>query len=101
MSGELLKNVRIIDPVSETDKQADVLIIDGIIQQIQPEIVTDLDSIQVLNCQGMILGSGLIDLYSHTGEPGFEDRETLFSFIQAGLAGGFTRIGILPDTLPQ
>jgi dihydroorotase len=100
MSGELLKNVRIIDPVSETNRQADVLIIDGIIQQIQPEIVTDLDSIQVFNCQGMILGSGLVDLYSYTGEPGFEDRETLTSLRQAGLAGGFTRIGILPDTVP-
>ncbi|MGB3535482.1 MAG: dihydroorotase [Microcoleaceae cyanobacterium] len=100
MSGELLKNVRIIDPVSNTDRQADVLIVDQIIQQIQPEIVTHLDAIEVLNCEGMILGSGLVDLYSHTGEPGFEDRETLHSLMQAGLAGGFTRIGILPDTLP-
>lgn len=100
MSGELLKNVRILDPVSNIDQQADVLIVDGIIKEIKPEIVTDLDRIEVSNCQGMILGSGLVDLYSHSGEPGFEDRETLTSLMQAGLAGGFTRIGILPDTFP-
>jgi dihydroorotase len=100
MSGELLKKVRIIDPVANIDRQGDVLIVDGIIQEIKPEIITDFDTIEVLNCEGMILGSGLVDLYSHSGEPGYEDRETLSSLMQAGLAGGFTRIAILPDTLP-
>ncbi len=100
MSGELLKNVRIIDPVSNTDRQADILIVDGIIENIQPQIEVNSDSIQVFNGEGMILGPGLIDLYSHTGEPGFEERETLNSFMNAAKAGGFTRVGILPDTQP-
>jgi dihydroorotase len=42
----------------------------------------------------------LIDLYSHSGEPGFEARETLDSLLQAAIAGGFTRLTILPDTNP-
>ncbi|NES08235.1 MAG: dihydroorotase, partial [Okeania sp. SIO2F4] len=42
----------------------------------------------------------LVDLYSHSGEPGFEERETIESLIQASRAGGFTRLAILPDTFP-
>jgi dihydroorotase len=47
------------------------------------------------------LGSGFIDLYSHSGEPGFETRETLLSMLEAAAAGGFTRLCILPDTMPS
>jgi dihydroorotase len=48
----------------------------------------------------LILGPGLVDLYSHSGEPGFEDRETLRSLQQAAIAGGFTRLTLLPNTTP-
>ncbi len=54
----------------------------------------------IRDCQGLVIGPGLVDLYSHSGEPGFEERETLLSFLQAAAAGGFTRVSILPDTSP-
>jgi dihydroorotase len=47
-----------------------------------------------------VLGPGLVDLYSHSGEPGFEERETLASLVSAAAAGGFTRLSLLPDTMP-
>lgn len=97
---ELLQQVRILDPISQTDKIADVLIVDRIIQAIDTEISEIPNNIQKRNCQGLILGPGLVDIYSHSGEPGFEDRETLASLMAAGAAGGFTRINILPDTSP-
>ncbi|MBD2437904.1 dihydroorotase [Nostoc sp. FACHB-110] len=98
---ELLQKVRIIDPVSGIDQIADVLIADGQIQAIAATISDISTDTQVRNCQGLILGTGLIDLYSHSGEPGFEERETFSSLLQAAAAGGFTRIGILPDTSPS
>ncbi|MBD2019612.1 dihydroorotase, partial [Leptolyngbya sp. FACHB-36] len=54
----------------------------------------------VQDCRGWVLGPGLVDLYSHSGEPGFEERETLASLLQSARAGGFTRLAILPDTVP-
>ncbi|MBD2447607.1 dihydroorotase [Nostoc sp. FACHB-152] len=98
---ELLQQVRIIDAVSGTDQIADVLIADGNIQAVAAQISDITADIQVRNCQGLVLGTGLIDLYSHSGEPGFEERETFSSLLQAAAAGGFTRIGILPDTSPS
>jgi dihydroorotase len=104
MPSELIRQARVLDPVSNTDRIADVLIVDGIIEEIADQI-TDIpqDSraeLQVCDRPGLILGPGLVDLYSHSGEPGFESRETLNSLAQAAEAGGFTRLAILPDTDP-
>ena len=96
----LLQQVRVLDPVSETDKIADVLIADGIIKSVENQIMDFPDDTLVQNCQGMVLAPGLVDLYSHSGEPGFEERETVESLLKAARAGGFTRLAILPDTLP-
>lgn len=101
MTSELLQQVRVIDPVSGTDQRSlDVLIADGVIKAVQKQISDYPAQTQLHNCQGLVLGPGLVDLYSHSGEPGFEERETLASLISAAAAGGFTRLNILPDTTP-
>lgn len=100
MTSELLQQVRVIDPVTGTDQTADVLIADSVIKAVEPQISNYPTDTQVRNCQGLVLGPGLVDLYSHSGEPGFEGRETLASLVSAAAAGGFTRLSILPDTMP-
>ena len=106
MMNELLQQVRVIDPVLGTDTIADLLICQGIIQTIStPEtpLETSLEippNTTITDGRGLIIGSGLVDLYSHSGEPGFEERETLASLAAAAQAGGFTRVAILPDTTP-
>ncbi|HBK63795.1 MAG TPA: dihydroorotase [Cyanobacteria bacterium UBA11166] len=100
MNSELLQKVRIIDPVSQTDKLADVLIVNGSIEAIAAKITEYPTNTVVRDCQGLILGPGLVDLYSHSGQPGFEKRETLSSILTGATIGGFTRLTILPDTLP-
>lgn len=100
MGPELLRQVRVVDPVSQTDRVADVLIEDGIIQAVSDQIVNLPEQTQIWQGAGQVLGPGLIDLYSHSGEPGFEGRETLASLSNAAIAGGFTRLHLLPDTEP-
>lgn len=100
MTSELLQQVRVIDPISETDQLADVLIADGSIKAVENQISGWSDSTQLRDCRGLVLGPGLVDLYSHSGEPGFEERETLASLVSAAIAGGFTRLSLLPDTMP-
>ncbi len=100
MNSELLQQVRVLDPVSGTDELADVLIADGVIKAIETKLSDEPADIPVRDCRGLILGPGLVDLYSHSGEPGFEERETLSSLLQAAATGGFTRLAILPDTAP-
>jgi len=49
---------------------------------------------------GVVLGTGLIDLYSTSSEPGHESKETISELVQAAKNGGFATIGILPNTQP-
>ncbi|MEO0376067.1 MAG: dihydroorotase [Cyanobacteria bacterium P01_A01_bin.17] len=100
MTHELLHQVRLLDPKSQRDRISDVLISDGQLKAIEDSI-TDLPSNTLRrDCSGLILGPGLVDLYCHSGTPGFEARETLQSLGQAAAAGGFTRLTLLPDTQP-
>ena len=100
MTSELLQQVRVLDPVSGTDQVSDLLIADGVIKAVQERISDYPGDTQPRDCRGLVLGPGLVDLYSHSGEPGFEERETLASLACAAAAGGFTRLSILPDTVP-
>ena len=97
---ELLQQVRVVDPVSGVDRIADVLLIDGTIRAIEPSIAELPPQTQRRESLGCILGPGLVDLYSCHSEPGFEERETLDSMVQAATAGGFTRLALLPTTNP-
>src|SRR5919199_6794788 len=98
MNSELLQQVRVLNPVSGTDQLADVLIADNFIKAVESKIPDVPADTSVRDCQGLILAPGLVDLYSHSGEPGFEERETWLSLIETAVAGGFSRVGILPDT---
>jgi dihydroorotase len=102
MMNQLFQQVRVLDPIApidRTDRVTDVLVIDGIIEEVSPttQLPTDLT---IIPAQDLILAPGLVDLYSHSGTPGHEERETIESLLLAAQAGGFVSVNILPDTLP-
>jgi dihydroorotase len=74
----------------------------GIDQECLVNLGTDVQVIQELplGSTKKVLMPGLVDLYSHSGEPGHEERETLASLIKGARAGGFVEVAILPDTEP-
>lgn len=97
---QLIQQVRVLDAVTQSDRVADVLVQEGVVTAIAPSITVIPARAEMLDGQGKILLPGLVDLYSHSGEPGHESRETLASLLAAGQAGGFTRLGVLPNTEP-
>ena len=103
MNGEnprLLKQVRILDAVQNVDRVADVLIVNNRIESIETVITALPNDTQIIDAQELILGTGLCDLYSHSGEPGNEARETFQSLAASAASGGFTQVVLLPDTNP-
>lgn len=98
------------EAVSETVEQVDVqgrgdvLIEEGVISAIAPSLPNLPPNLppdtEVIDGRGQFLGVGLIDLYSQSGEPGHESRETYRSIRRSAAAGGFTQIGLLPNTRP-
>ena len=97
---ELLQQVRVIDPSAKVDCIADVAIADGRVVAMETHIDDYPADTVIVEGKDLILGSGLVDIYSHSGEPGNEARETLASLLASAAAGGFTQIAILPDTIP-
>ncbi|MGF1482724.1 MAG: dihydroorotase [Cyanophyceae cyanobacterium] len=95
-SSVVLQQVRVVEPASGIDKVADISIADGKIQLIADNLNFTSEEAS-LDCRGLILGPGLVDLYSRSGELGFEHRETFSSLSAAAAAGGFTRIAVMPN----
>src|SRR5919206_1831420 len=94
----VIKNGRVIDPASATDRVADVLIVDGRIAGVAPNLSSP--KAEVYDATGMIVAPGFIDMHVHLREPGFEHAETIESGSRAAAAGGFTSICPMPNTKP-
>ena len=100
MVSELLRQVRLLDPSAQVDRVVDILLDAGTVVAISSQLTDLTDAVQIRDCKGLILGPGLVDLYSYSGEPGFEARETLQSLAESAIAGGFTRLTLLPEMIP-
>ncbi len=95
-------NARLVDPATELDAKGGLLVEDGKIADIGPRLFGDADrnDPEVIDCKGLVLAPGLIDMRVFTGEPGSEHRETLASASEAAAAGGVTTMVVMPNTDP-
>ncbi len=98
MAALLVKNGRVIDPASGHDAVADVLIEDGVVSGVGPNL--SKQGAETLDATGLIVAPGFIDMHVHLREPGFEHAETIQSGARAAAAGGFTSIAPMPNTAP-
>jgi dihydroorotase len=94
----LLKNGRLIDPLTGRDEETDIHIVDGKIGRIAKNL--NVPSAQVIELKGKIVAPGFIDLHVHLREPGFEYKETILTGCTAAAAGGFTAVCCMPNTNP-
>src|SRR5437762_2398669 len=94
----LIRNGRVIDPASGTDRVADVLIEEGRITGVGADLPSS--KAEVYDATGMIVAPGFIDIHVHLREPGFEHAENIESGSRAAAAGGFTSVCCMPNTQP-
>jgi dihydroorotase len=92
----LLRHGRIIDPANQRDVPGDLAIVDG-------RIAAEIPNGQLfdeIDCRGLIVAPGLIDLHVHFREPGQSAKETIATGARAAAAGGFTSVVCMPNTSP-
>ncbi len=94
----LIKNGRVLNPSNGQDCVADLLIRDGSIAEISPQISESAD--REINVAGCFVMPGFIDLHVHLRDPGFEYKETVATGAAAAARGGFTTIVAMPNTKP-
>jgi dihydroorotase len=98
MSTLLLRNGRVIDPAQNLDRVGDLWVGGGKI--IGPVAPPALPPAHVIDCTGMIVCPGLIDMHVHLREPGREEDETIATGTAAAVNGGVTSVACMPNTEP-
>src|SRR5438067_4837449 len=96
----LLQGGRVLDPSQGVDVEVgDVLLVDGRIEHAGARIGVPNDA-ETIDCAGLVVSPGFIDVHCHLREPGREDVETVATGARAAAAGGFTAVCAMPNTDP-
>jgi dihydroorotase len=97
MAKILFRGARVVDPSSGTDETTDVLVVD---ESVEAGGEAGARGAEVIDCEGLVLAPGLVDLHTHLREPGREDAETVETGSRAAALGGYTAICAMPNTDP-
>ena len=92
----LLRGGTIVTSAGRT--RADVLVRDGVIEAVGPELAAD--DAHVEDVSGLVLTPGFIDVHVHLRDPGDPESEVLSSGLEAAAAGGIHHLFCMANTKP-
>ena len=93
-----LRGGTVID--SRGSRRADVLVVDGVIAAVGPDLGELPVGTVVLDAAEAVVAPGLVDLHTHMREPGREEAETVETAGRAAALGGYTAVVAMPNTDP-
>jgi len=93
----MLRGGRVVDPGAGTDGVRDILIEDGRVADNGDTWNADAE---VIDCAGLIVAPGLVDMHTHLREPGFEHKETIETGTRSAAVGGYTAVAPMANTDP-
>ena len=95
-------NARLLDPESGLDTPGAVLVENGRIADLGPALFQDgvPEGLRSVDCRGLCLAPGLVDIRVQLREPGEEHKETIATAGLAAATGGVTSMAALPNTEP-
>ncbi|MFH0736856.1 MAG: dihydroorotase [bacterium] len=96
----IFKDVKVINPEQNINYKTNILLTDGIITAVGEIKEEDYKTSTVYDMSGKIITPGFFDMHVHLREPGREDEETIKTGSEAAMAGGFTGIACMPNTIP-
>ena len=103
MASIMIRNIRLINPKSNTDEIVDILISKGEITAIDIHAKSTIREIQadtVINGRGLIAAPGLVDVHVHFRDPGYTYKEDMHTGALAAASGGFTSVVMMANTKP-
>ncbi len=93
----LIRGGEVVDPNGR--RRSDVAVRDGHVVVVGPDL--DRSGVdRVLDAEGCIVATGLVDLHSHLREPGQEEAETIETGSRGAALGGYTTVLAMPNTTP-
>ena len=94
----LFKGGTVIDYATKTQDVLDVLVQDDKIVKVAKDITDSAE--KTIDCNGLYIMPGMIDMHCHLREPGGEHKETIETGSRSAVKGGFTSICPMPNTKP-
>lgn len=94
----LIKNGKLVDPVSGTISQTDLLVENGKVALIEKGIECEAE--QIIDAKGLMVCPGLVDMHVHLRDPGLTYKEDIFTGTQAAARGGVTSLVCMANTSP-
>lgn len=94
----LIKGGRVINPATQMEEEADVLIKEDKVVEIKKNMEEKAD--RVLDASGCYVMPGFIDMHVHFRDPGFEQKEDIYTGMEAAAHGGYTTVLTMPNTKP-
>jgi dihydroorotase len=73
----------------------------GNMKDLSPDDLHDCEISNVVDCDGLLVSPGLIDVHVHFRDPGFKFKEDIKSGSESAIAGGFTTVVCQPNTKPN
>ncbi len=96
----LFTNGKLIDPNRTRVREEELLVVDGKIAKRGTGLKGHAPKAKVIDLSGLHLSPGFIDIHVHLRQPGQEHKETIATGAAAAVAGGFSTICCMPNTVP-
>lgn len=94
----LIRGARILNPARGEDYIGNILISGDRISAVS-ENLYDADA-EVIEAKGLTAVPGFVDMHVHLRDPGFTDKEDIYTGCRAAAAGGVTSLLCMPNTKP-
>lgn len=95
----LIKGGHVINPATKMDEVADVRIENDVIAEIGKNLKAKKTD-HVIQAKGYYVMPGFIDMHVHFRDPGFEQKEDIYTGMAAAAHGGYTTVLTMPNTKP-
>jgi len=95
----VIQGGRVIDPHGGVDGVRSLLLRDGKVAAVGERVDVPAGA-RVVDAKGRWVTPGFVDLHVHLREPGQEYKESVATGARAAVAGGFTSVCAMPNTVP-
>lgn len=97
----IIKGGHVIDPSQHLDDLSNIYIENGTVVGISAgEPDEGWETAKVIEAAGLYVVPGLVDIHVHFRDPGFTEKEDIFTGSKAAAAGGVTSVVCMPNTNP-